>query len=76
MKLSNRISAGIAGLLGTLFVVSLPMFFWQTLDQRFHLFLRPHARRRGQLQISPPGQLASGLRAVLPPARRDLVVWP
>jgi hypothetical protein len=67
MKLSNRISAGIAGLLGTLFVVSLPMFFWQTLDQRFHLFLRPHARRRGQLQISPPGQL---------PARRDLVVWP
>src|SRR5580765_536960 len=38
VKLSNRISAGIAGLLGTLFVVALPMFFWQTLDQRFHLF--------------------------------------
>jgi len=38
MKFSNRISAGIAGLLGTLFVVALPMFFWQTLDRRFHLF--------------------------------------
>src|SRR6476646_3922443 len=38
VKLSNRISAGIAGLLGALFIVALPMFFWQALDQRFHLF--------------------------------------
>jgi len=38
MKLSNRISAGVAGLLGALFIVALPMFFWQALDQKFHLF--------------------------------------
>jgi hypothetical protein len=37
MKLSSRISAGVTGLLGALFVVALPMFFWQALDQRFHL---------------------------------------
>ena len=38
MKLSNRVFAGVTGLLGALFVVALPMFFWQALDQRFHLF--------------------------------------
>jgi hypothetical protein len=38
MKLSNRISAGVAGLLGALFIIALPMFFWQALDHRFHLF--------------------------------------
>jgi len=38
MKLSNRISAGVAGLLAALFIIALPMFFWQALDQKFHLF--------------------------------------
>ena len=38
MKSYNRVFAGVTGLLCALFVIALPMFFWQALDQRFHLF--------------------------------------